>query len=128
MKTLRIILVATFALAFDALSAFGGDPNGVWKYTVEGPNGRSVESTLTLKWENNQLSGNVDNRAGKAEIKNARFADDQITFSVVRKLRRHEFTTNYTGKLEGDAITGTLQTTGRDDKPVTVSWSAKRTQ
>jgi hypothetical protein len=128
MKTLRTALFVTFMLSAAVLSAIAGDPNGVWKYNAETPKGKSVESTLTLKWNNNELSGNVDNLAGKAEIKDAKFADDQISFTVVRKLRRREFTIQYSGKLEGDTITGTVQTKGREDKPLSLPWSAKRTK
>jgi hypothetical protein len=126
MKTLRTLFLTTFVVVLAAASALAADPNGAWKYTVQGLKGQSIESTLTLKYDNNQLSGNVDNRAGKAEIKDGKFTEDQISFSVVRKLRHHEFTTHYAGKLEGDTITGTVQTTGRDDNPISIPWVAKR--
>jgi len=126
MNTLRTILVATFALTVSIVSAVAGDPNGVWKYSAETPKGQPVESTLTLKWDNAQLSGSVVNLVGKAEIQDAKFVDDQISFTVVRKLRRHKFTTQYTGKLEGDTIAGTIEITGRKDQPISQSWLAKR--
>ncbi len=109
-----------------SVTAFAGDPTGTWHFTAEGPNGRGIESTLTLKLESNQLSGFVDNRAGKAPISNAKFADDQISFTVERKIRRQSITVNYAGKLEGDAIKGTIQTTGRSGNPLTATWDATR--
>jgi hypothetical protein len=130
MKSLRLPALALFAFAATALTAFAGDPNGTWKVKAEAANGRSLESTLTLTWADNQLSGTIDNRAGKADIKDATFANDEIKFTVVRKFgrgfRKKTFTTHYTGKLEGDAITGTLETTGRDQQPVSIPWQAER--
>ncbi len=130
MKPLRHIALALAALLTTSLAAFAGDPTGTWKFKAEGPNGRSVDATLTLKLENNQLSGHVDNRAGEEAITNAKFADDQVTFAVVRTLgkrvRKQTLTVNYTGKLEGDTIKGTIETTGREKKPISIPWTAER--
>lgn len=129
MKSLRILLLALAATAGSALTAFAGDPNGVWKFKAEAQ-GRSVESTLTLAWQNNKLTGTIDNRAGKTEIKDAKFANDQVTFTVERtfgkRLRKRTFEVHYSGKLEGDTIKGTIETHGRDDQPISVAWEAQR--
>lgn len=124
-------LAAFFLLAYASLShAWAGDPNGTWKFHAEGPKGRGADSTLTLKWDNNQLTGNVDNRAGKAAISDGKFADDQISFTVVReigrRLRKQTFTIKYNGKLEGDVIKGTIETTARGEKAVSIPWEAQR--
>lgn len=131
MNTIRLLVLAILATLVTSLHAVAaGDPSGTWKFTVQSPNGGSIESTLTLRWENNRLSGSVTGRAGEAEITDAAFADDRVSFSVVRKIgrgfRKKKFTINYTGKLEGDAITGTIETTGRDKKPVSIPWNAQR--
>ena len=126
----RRIALTIIALVFTAVWAVAADPSGTWKFKAESAAGRSVESTLILKLENNQLTGSVDNLAGKADITNATFANDQVTFTVEReigrRLRKQTFTVNYSGKLEGDTIKGTIQTTGRDKQPVTIGWEAKR--
>lgn len=130
MKTFRNLRFAILALGATALNAFAGDPTGTWTFQGEGPKGRSVETTLTLKYDNNQLSGTIDNRAGKVAITNAKFADDQVSFTVVRKvgrrLRKQTFTLDYRGRLEGDTIKGTIETTVRGDKPVSIPWEARR--
>lgn len=126
MKSIRTFALSTFTFLALAVSAWAGDPNGTWKFTAQGPNGRSVDSTLTLKWADNQLTGTIDNRAGKAEIKDAKFANDQISFTIVRKIRRHTLTVNYAGQLEGDTIKGTIQTKNKDGDPVSVPWEAQR--
>jgi len=113
MKPIRLLLVTLCASSFITLSALASDPTGTWKFKTETANGKSMESTLILKRENNQLSGSIDNRAGEADISRARFADDQVSFTVVRTFRKQTFTVNYEGKLAGDTIKGTIQTTGR---------------
>lgn len=132
MKSIRRIALALTVLLTTSLATLAGDPTGTWKFKGEGPNGRTADATLTLKFENNQLTGQVDNRAGKEDISHATFTDDQVTFTVVRtvgkRLRKQTFTVNYTGKLEGDTIKGTLQTTNREKKPVTIPWTAERTK
>jgi hypothetical protein len=129
MKSFRSLTVAIVAIFVTALNAFAGDPTGTWTFKTEGKE-RSLESTLTLHWENNQLTGTMDNRAGKAEIRNAKFVDDQLSFTVERtigkRLRKKTFIVNYAGKLEGDTIRGTIQTTGRDKQPVSLPWEAQR--
>ncbi len=126
----RRISFTLFALILTAISAVAADPTGTWKFKAESADGRSMESTLILKLENNQLTGSVDNLAGKADIPHATFVNDQVTFTVEReigrRLRKQTFAVNYTGKLEGDIIKGTIQTTGRDKKPISIVWEATR--
>ena len=125
MKLSRILASVTIALV-SSVAALAADPSGTWKFKAEGPNGRSVDSTLTLKWDNQQLTGTIENRAGKAEIRNAKFINDQVSFTVTRKIRRRSFTTNYSGKLEGDAIKGTIEATNRKKEKVSLPWEAQR--
>lgn len=130
MKSILTSTLAILAFALTSLPAFAGDPNGIWKFKAEGPNGRAAESTLTLNWDNHQLSGTIDNRAGKVNIRDAKFSNDEVSFTVVRefgrRLRKKKFTVHYTGKLEGDTINGLIETTGRDQQPVSVAWEAQR--
>jgi len=125
MKLSRILASVTIALV-SSVAALAADPSGTWKFKAEGPNGRAVDSTLTLKWDNQQLTGTIENRAGKAEIRNAKFVNDQVSFTVTRKIRRRSFTTNYSGKLEGDAIKGTIEATNRKKEKVSLPWEAQR--
>lgn len=130
MNSLRTLAFAFLAVVASSLTTFAGDPNGTWKFQATTPNGRTTESTLTLVWQQNRLTGTIDNRAGKAAIENASFANDEVKFTVQRefgrRLRKKTFTVHYTGKLEADTITGTIQTTGRDGQPISVPWKAER--
>lgn len=130
MKSFRHCFLSLFVVAATTLSAFAADPTGTWKFQTAMPNGRTAESTLALVWQNNQLTGTIDNRAGQAQIHDGRFANDQVSFTVDRelgrRLRKKTFTLHYSGKLEASAITGTIETTGRDGKPLSLPWKAER--
>jgi hypothetical protein len=124
MKSLRLFVFVLLSLA--ATAAFAANPNGTWKWSTQMPNGHTANATLTLAWDNHQLSGSIENRRGKTEIQNAKLEGDQISFTVVRKLRKQELTLSYSGKLQDDTITGTIETTGRDQKPISLPWNATR--
>lgn len=125
MKTTSLLKLGLVFLSF-AAAAFAGDPTGTWKFTAEGPNGRSVESTLVLKLEGQKLSGTIENKAGKADISDAKFENDQLSFTVDRKVRRRSIEIHYSGKLEGDTIKGSIQATGREGKNIDIPWEASR--
>ena len=132
MRRIRFRTVLALAIALLGLStALQGapatpDPSGIWTVKVDGPNGHGLDATLTLVWTGNQLSGTIDNRAGKVDIGEAKFAGDQVSFTVTRRIRFRKFVVNYTGKLEGDTINGTLDTKGRGSKSVSMPWHATR--
>lgn len=130
MKSIQLLSGAFFASILLAASAFAGDPTGIWKFQVAGPRGKTIDASLALKLENNQLTGTVDNRTGKMAISDAKFADDQVTFTVTRELNRGSrhgtLTTHYNGKLEGDTIKGTIEASGSGGKSVSLPWEAKR--
>ncbi len=129
LKIIRL-LAALFAAIAASVVARAGDPSGTWTFKASANGERAVESTLTLKWDGSRLTGSIDNRAGKAEIVDATFVNDEMKFTVTREFgrrwRKRTITVHYTGKLEGDAITGTIETKGRDKKPVSMAWAAKR--
>lgn len=125
MKNISLVKLALAFLGF-AASVFAGDPSGTWKFTAEGPNGRSAESTLVLKLDGQNLSGTIENKAGKTDIGDARFSNDEVSFTVDRKIRRRTLEIRYSGKLEGDTIKGTIQTNGREGKAISIPWEATR--
>ena len=129
MKPFRHLVLASCSLFFVSLALAAGDPNGTWKFKTK-VGETTAESTLILKWADHALTGSIDNRAGKVDITEPGFADDRVTFTVVRELgkraRKKTFVLHYSGKLEGDSIKGTIETTGRDKQPVSINWEAQR--
>jgi hypothetical protein len=115
-----ILAIGTAAMAFAA------DPAGTWRWTVQSPNGE-IETTLKLESKDGKLSGAYSNQFGDAAISDASFRDEEITFDVVRDFGGNTFVLKYRGKLEGDAIKGTIETPGFGGGAQKLDWNAKRT-
>jgi hypothetical protein len=126
MKTPRIIL---FFLAIGtAAMAFAADPAGTWKWTVHSPSGE-IETTLKLESKEGKVTGTYSNQFGDAAISDVGFQNDAIAFDVVRDFGGNSFVLKYRGKLEGDAIKGTIETPGfGGGDAVKLDWTAKRTE
>ncbi len=125
MKTLRL-LCSLLALVV-VTSAFAGDPTGTWKWTTRSPAG-DIETTLKLASRDGKLTGAYSNQFGDTAITNASFEDEVLAFDVVRELGGGPFVVKYRGKLDGDAIKGTLEAPNPDGgEPFKLDWNAQRT-
>lgn len=131
MKTPRFLLAALAAVLLP-LAALAGDPTGTWKWTTEGRNGQSFESTLKLELKDGQLAGTMLGRQGgqftipDVAIGDASFKDDAVAFTVTREFNGNKMVIKYAGKLEGDTIKGTIERTNRDGELVKRDWTATR--
>jgi hypothetical protein len=132
LPSFRRLIVIGSVLVGSALSVLAVDPSGTWKFQGEGPKGRDVDATLVLKWHDGRLSGTLEGRAGKVDITDATLTGDQVSFTITRDigrlLRKRTFTLNYRAKLDGDTLAGTVETIGREERPVSVPWTAQRTK
>jgi hypothetical protein len=107
-------------------AAFAADPTGIWKWTVQSPNGE-IHTTLKLESKDGKLTGAYSNQFGDATINNASFKDDVLSFDVVRNLNGSDFVVKYRGKLEGDTIKGTLEAPNPGGgESMKLDWNAKR--
>lgn len=125
-------------LVFGALSALlvalagtapaqdkAADPAGTWTWTVE-RKGEKREVTLKLANAGGKLTGTVTTgKDGETRIEDGTFKDGEVRFSVTRERNGEKFTSKYSGKLAGDAIKGSYETTvgGKEQKR---DWEAKR--
>lgn len=132
MKSLRFITAAAVAAFLTSLAAYAGDPTGTWKWSVQGRGGNPTEITAKLALKDGKLSGSVTmpgRRGGEpttTEIGDASFKDDAIAFSVSQTFGQNTRVSKYTGKLEGDAIKGSSERTGRDGQIQKTDWNATR--
>src|SRR5438045_4850150 len=82
------------------------DPVGTWKCEYE-IGGQRRESTLTIKKDGDKLSGTMAYQdKQEAKLKDPKFKDGELTFSVERKLMDMTFTVEYKLKVEGDKLKG----------------------
>jgi hypothetical protein len=136
MKSLRLILTAIAAVGMITVAAHAqmADPTGTWTWTQPsrgGGNGATV--TAKLAFANGALTGSVTlpARGGgdpiSVDISDATFTDGTVAFSTVQTFNDNKRVTKYTGKLDGDTITGTVLRPGRGGaEPTPADWVAKR--
>jgi hypothetical protein len=61
------------------------------------------------------------------EITNGSVKGDTVSFNVEREFNGNKFVQNYQGKIDGDTITGEVESPGRDGgAPSKREWVAKR--
>jgi hypothetical protein len=101
-------------------------PTGTWKWTVE-RGGQKREVTLKIKADGGKLTGTVTTGKDNTEtkIEDGTFKDGEVKFHVTRERNGEKFTSKYSGKLSGDTIKGSYETTfgGKEAKR---EWEAKR--
>ncbi len=120
------VITATAAVAADSVA-------GTWKWTQQGrQGGQGTERSVVLKVEGGKVSGVLkgyqmgDNQIPDSPITNATFKDGTLAFSVEREFNGNKFVTKYSGKLEGDKITGSSESPGRDGAVQKRDWVATR--
>jgi hypothetical protein len=127
-KSLRTFVTVLGATCFLALAAFAGDPTGNWTWIQPGRNGNPGRpAKLTLALKDGALTGSLAGRNGETPITDASFKDDTVAFTITRTMGDNTITIKYTGKLEGDAITGSYTRPGQDGgDPVKTDWKATK--
>ena len=106
---LSLLSIAAMVLALSTATARAADPNGTWGWTFERPGGEAVEIKLDLKAEGEKLTGKIYSGERETEITDGVFKNDEVTFKSVRERNGNKFVMTYKGKVEGDAIKGTVE-------------------
>jgi hypothetical protein len=92
----------------------------------------SGEVTLTLYYQNGGLAGSVTGpgrMAGSGNdlvLTNLSFKDDRLSFSLERILQGYRIVNRFSGRLDGDVISGTVDVQGRNGQSVRRAWEARR--
>jgi hypothetical protein len=146
-----VITGAVLALSAAELSA-ADKVSGTWSWTQQRRGGQGGQdnatpaparkTTLKLKADGEKLTGTLSAPAGgrggqggggaaaqprETEISDGKVKGDEISFSVKREFNGNAFVTKYTGKVEGDKITGKIEMPGRDGgDPRSIDWNATR--
>ncbi|HWA10011.1 MAG TPA: hypothetical protein VG838_11220 [Opitutaceae bacterium] len=133
MKALRIFAATIVAACVMTAVAAAADITGNWKWSQQGRQG-SQDYTAKFAMKDGKLTGSVmvpgfgGGEAQSVDISDASVAaDGTVTFSLVREFNGNKFATKYTGKLDGDTITGSTERPGRNGGAATTSeWKATR--
>jgi hypothetical protein len=136
MRTTAVCLAITAMLELwltQLAPAFAGDSpasdvTGSWKWTIQTPDGNSIDMSAKLTQDGQKLTGVfLDGFDQKSfDIKDGKVKDGEVSFTVVRPFNDDTITVNYDGKLSGDTIKGTLDVKFGDQDPMKNNWEAKR--
>jgi hypothetical protein len=112
-ETLKSFWILALLTVF-ALAALAADVSGVWKASMETPNG-TMESSFTLKVDGAKLTGTMSmGQFGDSPISEGKIDGDNISFAVVRQFDGNEFRINYKGKVSGDEMKLNAEMPGMD--------------
>ena len=106
---MKTILSAALVLGFCGLAGARdekADPVGMWKceYAI---GDMTRTSTLTIKKDGDKLAGTMSWPDQKeTKLKDVKFKDGELTFSVERELMDMKLTVEYKLKVEGDKLKG----------------------
>jgi redox-regulated HSP33 family molecular chaperone len=128
MKTPRFLLTALVAVSVLTVTALAADLTGNWKWTSVNKKSGPAEVVAALVQKDGKLTGTVTGRQGPADITNATISGNQVKFTVARSTGEVTVTFKYSGQVNGDTITGTIEKSGTTkDAPATTSdWKATR--
>jgi hypothetical protein len=127
MKFPRSGFAALLAACFMSVAAFAADPAGNWKWSIEF-NGQPFESTARFDVKDGKLTGVIrSGQMGELPISDGSFKDGLIAFNLVIDANGTNFVVKYQGKLEGDAINGSINAPGFEGgEPLKFDWKAQR--
>lgn len=104
-------------LLISAVSALAADITGNWAISVETPNGKR-DSTLALKQDGEKLTGTMSSQFGDAPLTGTVKGND-VTFSITREFNGQSMKLDYTAKVDGTKLNGTLKFGDNDGIPFT---------
>ena len=124
----RQMLVAALVLVVASAGLVAQDPpkpqkidvTGVWESTVEAPQG-TMTSTATYKQEGEKLTGTHVGQMGQLPLAGT-VKGNEIAYTITIDAQGQQFTLTYTGKIDDDAIAGSVDFGGMGS----TTWSAKR--
>lgn len=94
--------------------------SGNWTVSIQGEHGARAQ-TMSIQQDGKNLSGSIQDNRGKEDLQGS-IAGNDIHFSVSMNTPRGAMTLDYSGKVNGDSMKGTIT------NPLggSASWSAKR--
>jgi hypothetical protein len=123
MKSKAILIASLFAmlLAMATAAVAQSKIDGNWEMSMQGRQGNTTTSTLTIKTDGNKLSGSIKRQRGETPISDGTVDGNKISFTVTRQTPNGEMKQAYSGTVDGDNIKGTVQM-GENSR----DWTAKR--
>lgn len=90
-----------------SLSAQEVNVTGDWEMTITTPRGERTQD-VNFKQEGEKLTVTMQGRGGEVTAEGT-VKGNEIEWTITRSTPRREFTMTYTGKIEGDTMSGEVQ-------------------
>jgi hypothetical protein len=122
-----LILIGSSAMVVHAAAEEKKPVNvdGKWTWTYKTKDGKDAEAAIKLKQEGDKLTGAYVARDGtQTPIEDGKIKGDELSFDVNREVGGEKMLFKYTGKIDGDTITGKI--VFGHPKPTPHEWEAKR--
>jgi hypothetical protein len=112
-RVFAVVIVAALALAGSAFAQDQPketpkiDVSGTWDLSVETPQG-AMALTSTFKQDGEKLTGMQSSQMGDMPLEGTIKGAD-IAFAIVIDMQGQQMTISYTGKVDGDTMSGTIE-------------------
>ena len=116
---IAVALFTGFTLAVGAQDAATASVSGNWTVTTQGERGSGTHK-MTIKQDGRRISGSLESDRGDEHLQGG-FEGSDIQFTVSINTPRGAMKLEYSGKVQGDSMKGTIQSPFGSG-----SWSAKR--
>lgn len=126
MKWINAIVLFALTISSHTFAA-APDVSGKWKWKYERSNGEAIDVVMNLKQEDSKLSGMVQSGDRDMKVQDGKLTSDgQVSFYITVELDSGSLKVDFSGKAQGDKITGKTQySTGEGEKRES-EWIAKR--
>jgi len=119
-KNYSIFTFCSLVLLAVSLNAQEVNVTGDWEVTITSPRGDRTQD-VRFEQEGEKLTVTMQGRGGEVTAEGTVKGND-IEWTITRSTQRGEFTMTYTGKIEGDTMSGEVQRGGRGP----FEWKAKK--
>jgi hypothetical protein len=135
MKSPLKFLAAFFVACFITVAAIAAaaSPTGTWKWTQPGRGDNpATQRAMKIELKDGKLTGTLlawqmgDNTIPATAISDASFKAGAVTFTVTTEFNGNKRVSKYEAKLDGDKLTGTIESPGRDGAVQKREWAAMR--
>ncbi len=106
-KKYAILTFCILALLAVSLSAQEVNVTGDWEMTITTPRGERTQD-VNFEQEGEKLTVTMQGRRGEVTAEGT-VKGNEIEWTITRSTPRGEFTMTYTGKIEGDTMSGEVQ-------------------
>ena len=125
-KIFSMLAIMALVLSPALLSGHYVHVTGDWEMTTESPRGERTQ-TIHFEQDGEKLTitmqgGMRGGQEGEEITAEGTISGNKVEWSITRSTQRGEFTTKYTGTVDGDTMTGEVDRGERGTGP----WTAKR--